>query len=210
MTRALYAAGWGYVALCGLVLLRPRVTPPAAPHPAGTPYRGAAAEWFAEMKPFCNAVEVEVQQQYRPAPEGMQGSGYSAACYALAGKVDRAREVIQRLPASDRGPAAGIVFDVGHPVADAGDDQSAGPIMRLVVEYQPENYMALYHAGMSEYTLGQSALAETHLKAFLQMYPTEDGFNSNAKDALKAIEEKGSGDRLQLRRDVERNPTRVP
>jgi hypothetical protein len=26
MTRALYAAGWGYVALCGLVLAKPQVT----------------------------------------------------------------------------------------------------------------------------------------------------------------------------------------
>jgi hypothetical protein len=188
MTRALYAAGWGYVALCGLVLARPRVAPPAAPHPAGTPYRGEAAQWFAEMKPFCNAVEVEVQQQYRPAPEGMQGAGYSAACFALAGKIDRARDVIEKLPASERSPAAGIVFDIGHPVADAGDDQSAGPIMRLVVEYQPENYMALYHAGMSEYILGHLDIARTQLERFLEIYQPNDGWRSNARTVLDRIE----------------------
>jgi len=187
MTRALYAAGWGYVALCGLVLLRPRVAPPSAPHPAGTPFRGEAAQWFAEMKPFCNTVEVEVQQQYRPAPEGMQGAGYSAACYALAGKIDRARDVIEKLPASQRSPAAGIVFDVGHPVADAGDDQSAGPIMRLVVEYQPENYMALYHAGMSEYILGHTDLARAQLERFLEIYTPNDGWRSNAQTVLDRI-----------------------
>lgn len=187
MTRVLYAAGWGYVALCGLVLVGPRISPPAAPHPAGAPFRGEAAAWFAEMKPFCNAVEVEVRQQYRPAPAGAQGMGYSAACFALAGKIDRARAVIDGLPAGDRSAAAGIVFAVGHPVADAGDDQSAGPIMRLVVEYQPGNYMALYHAGMSEYILGHTDLARTHLRRFLEIYQPEDGWRRNARTVLDRI-----------------------
>ena len=188
MTRALYAAGWGYVALCGLVLFRAPVAPAGAPHPAGAPFRGATADWFAEVKPFCNAVEVEVRQQYRPAPGGVQGAGYSAACYALAGKIDRAREVIERLSAGDRPAAAGVVFAVGHPVADAGDDQSAGPIMRLVVEYQPDNYMALYHAGMSEYILGHTDLAREQLGRFLQIYRADDGWRSNAKTVLDRID----------------------
>jgi hypothetical protein len=139
------------------------------------------------MKPFCNAVEVEVQQHHRPAPGGAQGSGYSAACFALAGKIERARETINRLPAGDRAEAAGIVFAVGHPVADAGDDESAGPIMRLVVEYQPTNYMALYHAGMSEYILGHADLARTNLERFLAIYGTEDGWRSNALTVLKRL-----------------------
>jgi hypothetical protein len=166
MTRALYAAGWGYVALCGLVLAKPQTTQPRASHVAAAPFRGEAAAWFAEMKPYCNAVEVEVQQQHRPAPGGVQGTGYSAACFALAGKIERARQTIDRLAAGDRPHAAGIVFDVGHPVADAGDDESAGPIMRLVVEYQPDNYMALYHAGMSEYILGHADSPRASLERF--------------------------------------------
>ena len=192
MNRALYAAGWGYVALCGLVLLtRSGVAPGAhggeSPAPAA-PFRGAAGEWFAQVKPFCNAVEVEVRQQQLPAPATVDGAGYSAACYALAGKIDRAREVIDRLPSSDRSTAAGIVFEIGHPVADAGDDQSAGPIMRLVVSYQPRNYMALYHAGMSEYILGQMDLARTHLTQFLDLYHSADGWRSNALDVLHRLD----------------------
>ncbi len=188
MTRALYAAGWGYVALCGLVLVRPQAAPARAPHVTAAPFRGEAAGWFAEMKPFCNAVEVEVRQQYRPAPEGVQGAGYSAACYALAGKIERARETIEHLSVGDRAAAAGIVFAVGHPVADAGDDESAGPIMRLVVEYQPDNYMALYHAGMSEYILGHPDLARTHLERFLAIYRPEDGWRANAKTVLARLD----------------------
>jgi tetratricopeptide (TPR) repeat protein len=193
VNRALYAAGWGYVALCGLVLLTrsgrapiPHGGEPPAPPPA---FRGAAGEWFAQIKPFCNAVEVEVRQQQLPAPGSVEGAGYSAACYALAGKMDRAREVIDRLDRGDRSTAAGIVFAIGHPVADAGDDQSAGPIMRLVVTYQPQNYMALYHAGMSEYILGQKDLAKTHLTQFLDLYHDPDGWRSNALTVLHRIDQ---------------------
>jgi hypothetical protein len=189
MTRALYAAGWAYVALCGLLLITPRTGSgaPRAPHVSAAPFRGEAAAWFASMKPFCNAVEVEVQQQHRPAPGGAQGSGYSAACFALAGKIERARETIDRLPGGDRAQAAGIVFEVGHPVADAGDDAAAGPIMRLVVEYQPGNYMALYHAGISEDILGHADLARAHLERFLTIYQPEDGWRANAKTVLARL-----------------------
>jgi hypothetical protein len=188
MTRALYAAGWGYVALCGLLVAIPQASRPRPSHAPAAPFRGEASGWFASMKPFCNAVEVEVQQQYRPAPEGAQGSGYSAACFALAGKIERARATIDRLPARDRSEAAGIVFAIGHPVADAGDDESAGPIMRLVVEYQPQNYMALYHAGISEHILGHADLARTHLERFLAIYQPEDGWRANAKAVLARLD----------------------
>ena len=187
MTRTVYVAGWGYVALCGVLLARSPAARPLPPHAGGVPFRGGAAAWFAETKPFCNAVEVETRQQFRPAPAGVQGAGYSAACFALGGKIERARETIDRLPASDRPPAAGIVFAVGHPVADAGDDASAGPIMRLVVEYQPGNYMALYHAGMSEYILGDADLARDHLERFLEIYRQNDGWRANAGTVLARL-----------------------
>ena len=191
MHRPLYVAGWGYVALCGLVVATH--ADPATPSRTRTrrvatgAFGGAAGEWFAQVKPFCNAVEVEVRQQQLPSPGGVEGAGYSAACYALAGKIERARAVIDALGAGDRSQAANIVFNIGHPVADAGDDQSAGPIMRLVVSYQPDNYMALYHAGMSEYILGQKDFARTHLRRFLELYHEQDGFRNNALDVLRRL-----------------------
>jgi tetratricopeptide (TPR) repeat protein len=188
MHRALYVAGWGYVALCGLVVAthgnRGLPEPDIRRIAVGPAFGGAAGEWFAQVKPFCNAVEVEVRQQQLPPPGGVEGAGYSAACYALAGKIDRAQVVIDALDAGDRSRAAGIVFNIGHPVADAGDDQSAGPIMRLVVSYQPDNYMALYHAGMSEYILGQMDFARTHLRKFLDLYHEPDGYRNNAVEVL--------------------------
>ena len=192
MHRALYVAGWGYVALCGWVVAthggRGLPPSPTRPHPVAAAFGGGAGEWFAQVKPFCNAVEVEVRQQQLPPPGGVEGAGYSAACYALAGKIERARTVIDALSAGDRAQAASIVFNIGHPVADAGDDQSAGPIMRLVVSYQPDNYMALYHAGMSEYILGQKDLAKTHLRQFLDLYHDADGWRSNALTVLERID----------------------
>jgi thioredoxin-like negative regulator of GroEL len=134
-------------------------------------------------------VEVEAWHQWSPPPSTDQGAGYSAACYALAGKIDRARELILTVPQEDQWRAAGIVFNVAHPVADAGDDQSAGPIMELVLESWPNHYMALYHAGMSSYTLGERERARTHLQEFLRHYNQNDGWRSNALTVLGYLEE---------------------
>jgi thioredoxin-like negative regulator of GroEL len=110
-----------------------------------------------------------------------------AACYALAGKTDAAHTLISELPAGDRVGAAGIVFQVGHPVADAGDDKSAGPMMELVLEFWPQNYMARYHAGMSAYILGQHDRAAEHLARFLEDYQQNDGWTRNAKTVLQRL-----------------------
>jgi hypothetical protein len=150
-------------------------------------FDGTAEQWYAAMKPYCNAVEVDVFHRQHPALQTTEGQGYSAACYALAGRIDSARAVIERLPSEDRYRAAGIVFDVGHPVADAGDDRAAGPIMELVLEYWPNQYMALYHAGMSEFALGQYTLARTHLTSFLASYSQDDGWTRNARDVLARL-----------------------
>jgi hypothetical protein len=184
MMKLLYLAGSGYLAICiGALVLPPRS---ALTHAGSGAFaaRGGDDAWFARMKPFCNAVEVDFAHQQQPAPRNAHGIGYSAACYGLAGKIDSARAAIDRLPARERPIAAGIVFNVGHPVADAGDDKSAGPMMALVIDYQPDNYMALYHAGMSEYVLGQPEAARAHLSRFLELYRSEDGWRSNATEVL--------------------------
>ncbi len=190
MHRPLYLLAFGYLAMCGAVVLRHRAPrPPAATReqPAALLPYGTAQEWFAAIKPYCNAVEVELAVRDRPAPATLGGRGYSAACYALGGKIDLARATLDRLPTAERAQAAAIVFGVAHPVADAGDDRSAGPIMELVVDYIPNHYMALYHAGMSEYALQQPSLARTHLKAFLSYYHENDGWTQNARDVLARL-----------------------
>jgi hypothetical protein len=191
MQRLYRLIGWGYVALCvGLILAaRGGVSVATAPNDGGAPVptvaaTSDAAQWFRRVKPYCNSVEVATLQQSSPAPATTEGAGYKAACLALAGKIDDARRVIDGVPQTNRAQAVGIVFDVGHPVADAGDDRSAGPIMELVVDYWPEHYMALYHAGMAEYMLGQRDLAKHNLTEFLRFYHENDGWTSNANEVL--------------------------
>jgi len=221
MNRFLYFAGFAYIAVCGAVLARKlssldrgvvrtdtAVVVAAEPPPAGPTTSGA--QWFAAMKPFCNQVEVDVRERYSPPPSTTEGAGYAAACFALAGKIARARQIIEGIVPSERAAAANVLFAVAHPVADAGDDRASGPMMELVIEYWPNNYMALYHAGMSEYSLGQTLLAEKHLQAFLQMYTVADYFHENAEKALEAMEEQRSGVPATTPRQVERETPRRP
>jgi hypothetical protein len=209
--------GWTYVALCVAIainalsrqdtavvtqqtIVEPVEVQPAPPAPPPSPMVGAA-EWFRRVKPYCNAVEISVLARQNSAPRTVDGAGYDAACHALAGRIDDARRIIDRLPQGDRVRAAAVVFDVGHPVADAGDDRSAGPIMELVVDYWPTHYMALYHAGMSEYMLGQRDLARKNLTEFLRQYRADDGWTTNAKEVLRRLETKNVEEDLRRPRE---------
>ena len=193
--RGLYYLGLAYVSLSAAAAMIGRSSTNSVHHPKVVAMpevavnAGSANGWFQAIRPYCNPVEVETRHQWMPAPATDLGIGYSAACYALAGKIDRAREIINKLPAAERWKGAGIVFNVAHPVADAGDDLSAGPIMELVVEYWPNHYMALYHAGISTYSLGQPGKASGYLTDFLEVYEFDDGWRRNASDVLSRIEE---------------------
>ena len=56
--------------------------------------------------------------------------------------------------------------------------------MRLtVVEWWPENYMAMFHAGMADFALGHDLLAEQRLRRFLAMYSPSDVWHDRAEQA---------------------------
>ena len=193
MNRLSYLAGWGYVAIAAMLIYRqgrPEVygtEPVALPGVVGAAVRSGPAGWFERMKQHCNTLEAELSMANDPPPSGWEGAGYGASCWALAGKIGRARQLIDALPKDDRFKAAGIVFDVGHPVADAGDDESAGPIMQLVVEYWPNHYMALYHAGIAQFRTGDLTNAEANLDAFMREYKQEDGWTGSARATLEKL-----------------------
>lgn len=146
-----------------------------------------AAGWFGVVRQSCNPVEVDTRMRAQPWPAQPEGDMYGAACYALAGRVERAREIIESLPSDQRYRAAGVVFEAGHPAADAGDDIAAGPLMELVVEYWPNHYMALYHAGAARYSLGHEEPARDYLERFLAQYANDDGWRRNALSMLATL-----------------------
>ena len=188
MNRAVYLAGFGYIAVCGTLIYAARHAEGVVGPQVVQPVTGSAAQrWFAGAKANCNSVEVDVQMRRDPAPSSNEGAGYAAACYALAGRIKQARAVIDELPDRIRYVAAGIVFNVGHPVADVGDDASAGPIMELVIDYWPNHHMALYHAAMAEYGLGQNDRVRKHLAEFLDLYEANDGWRRNAIRVLTRL-----------------------
>src|SRR5678815_2117287 len=98
-----HVAGWTFAVLCvGLVALHRHAAALIMsdhPIPAYVLSPSAASEvaWFRQMKPYCNTVEVESVARRAAPPATPAGSGYYAACFALAGRIDDARRIIDKL-----------------------------------------------------------------------------------------------------------------
>jgi thioredoxin-like negative regulator of GroEL len=112
-------------------------------------------------------------------------AAYRAGFFALAGRAGTAREILDALSLSDRERAVELIFATVHPIADSGDEKSAGPIMELVVHYAPTHFMALYHAGMAAHVAGDDDRARIHLANFLEYYHANDSWRANAIEVLK-------------------------
>ena len=145
-------------------------------------------DWFSIHRAHCNAVEAITLLALHDPGHGLRAAGQRAACLAIAGKIDAARRVIAGLPRRDQNAVVNQVFLVAHPVADAGDDVSAGPVMELVLEFQPDQYMALYHAGMAGAIAGDDDRARQHLTRFLTVYRSRDGWTQSAQRALRSLD----------------------
>ncbi len=183
------AAGLGSVAFPRFIYPEQATTSaPAQPVRPPAVRDGSASAWFTRAKPFCNSVEVAQLIARNPPPSGWEGTAYAAGCRALAGKIESARELLSKLRREEQWQAAGIVFNLAHGVADSGDDVAASPVMKLVLSFWPNHYQAMYHAGMSDYALGDYASAKQLLASFLELYHQEDGFRRNAKEALGRID----------------------
>lgn len=130
----------------------------------------------------CTALEVEELLRTSSLTEVER-----VTCLAVAGKVDRARELLRAMSGTAQSRAIAEVFAVAHPIADRGDDASAGPIMALIVEFWPDNYMAVFHAGMAAFALGRDDEARGQLERFLTLYPPRDVWRARAEQALGAI-----------------------
>src|SRR4051812_5571194 len=107
MRRVYRLLGWSYVALCvALVVafLRTRATSreELQEPPAPAAMDASAAAWFRRVKPYCNSVEVTTLERTSPPPATVDGAGFHAACFALAGRVDDARRIIDGVAPGNR------------------------------------------------------------------------------------------------------------
>lgn len=167
----------------------PTLQPPPPPTTPDRPQM--ASDWFEAVRGDCTPQGALTVMLHSPPPQTDEGRMYEAACHALAGRIADARRIIADLPEGRRQRAAGVVFEAGHATADAGDDIAAGPLMEVVVEFWPDHYMALYHAGSAAYQVGDRKRASRHLTRFLEEYRVEDGWRTNALTMLERIQSGG-------------------
>src|SRR5262245_28001206 len=93
--RLLYILGWGYVLISGMLVYQTMQFGPSGPNEEMAPVQlqgtaPAAQSWFERVRPHCNPVEVEVTLANDPPPADWNNQAQAAACYALAGKTQKA------------------------------------------------------------------------------------------------------------------------
>jgi hypothetical protein len=161
----------------------PPPPPPVVRAPDPEPVRKETdpAAWFAGIRARCTPAEVTLATDLNRPPPGVQGVGYEAACFALAGRVPKARAILLGLPEGDRVQAAAQVYDVGQRLAGEGRHEAAGPLMELVLEFWPNHYLALYEAGSARFTQGDHTAASDFLARFLDIYVGNDDLVANAQ-----------------------------
>jgi hypothetical protein len=140
--------------------------------------------WIDRIRPFCNVEDVDLFTDLRPPPGTEQGVAYEAACFALAGRIPKARALILGLPVERRVQAVGTVYDVATSTFAADLDPAVGPIMELVLEFWPNHYLALYYAGRTRFATGDLQGAAVLLSRFLDLYPRDDHLTANARRML--------------------------
>lgn len=158
---------------------------PVLPRPPATP-----REWYDRIRPDCTPANVRLSVDLHRPPEGTEGVGYEAACFAVASDVPKARALILGLPENDRLQAASVVFDVAQAMVGQGQETAAGPLMELVVEFWPNHYVALYEAGVTRYAEGDYTHARIYLNRFLAVYAQRDDRSDRARRMVQEMAEK--------------------
>lgn len=179
-----------------LVSLVRREPPPApapvvrAPEPRVVVPETDPGAWFAAIRPHCTPADVTLATDLNRPPEGVEGLGYKAACFAIARNLPKARAILLGLPEGDRIRGASLVYDVAQRLAADGKHDTAGPLMELVLEFWPNHYLALYEAGKARYASGDLVGAQEYLSRFLAVYVGDDDLVANAHRMMGAMAER--------------------
>jgi len=161
-----------------------------APEPRVEPPPATPEAWFERVRLRCTPAEVRLTTDLLPPPEGVEGTGYEAACFALAGKIPDARALLLGLPEDERIQGATQVYDVARSLAGQGRHDAAGPLMELVLEFWPNHYLALYEAATARYRSGDITGARTFLERFLEVHMEHDALEVEARRMLGGAPER--------------------
>lgn len=163
----------------------PRPAPSKPPPPPATP-----AEWYRRIEPSCTPSDVRLAVDLNRPPAGTSGTGYEAACFAVAMDMPKARALILGLPEQDRLQAVSVLFNVAQDMVDRGQEMPAGPLMELVLEFWPNHYVALFEAGATRFAIGDYPHARTYLQRFLEVYAPDDQRTQRAQRMMEEMTEK--------------------
>ncbi len=143
------------------------------------------SSWLERVKSRCNNLQA-LQVIERESPPS---AGDGATCLALAGRYTEAQRFIDAYPPETRIAAARQVFEFAHPMAENGQETAAAPMLELVLRYEPDNFRALYRAGLAHYWNGETPIAKERLERFLNLYSVghDDGFRVKARQVLERI-----------------------
>ena len=185
----------GAIAIGTLVYLQLRAKPTDQPEitaasdelpPALANTDGAA--WFARVRERCNSLQVRGVLADTPPPASIDGAAFAAACASIAGDLRLAQKQIAPFPKDQHAYGVWPAFEIAHRMADKRPkDPAVAAIMRFVLDSWPDNYMALYHAGIAEFAAGDVPRATKHLQGFLKLYSKRDGFSTTATNALAEL-----------------------
>lgn len=182
----------GVVLIAGLTYwrMRPETTPEGADGPALSVERA----WLQRARRGCREGQVRDFLEAHPPPKGhppaQQRAGFAAACHAFAGDMDGVRRQLDGVAEHDRLGTLRLFFHITHSVADEGPEQelAMGDAMELVAKRWPENYQAVFHAGMAAYAREDFAHARERLAQFLKMYERSGIYRRRATETLAAID----------------------
>jgi len=176
-----------YLQLRGKPTEQPEITAASDELPSALANTDGAA-WFARVRERCNSLQVRGVLADTPPPASLDGAAFAAACASLAGDLRLAQKQIAPFPRDQHAYGVWPAFEIAHRMADRRPkDPAVAAIMRFVLDSWPDNYMALYHAGISEFATGDAARATKHLQGFLKLYAKRDGFSTTATNALTEL-----------------------
>lgn len=157
---------------------------PVRPKPPATP-----RAWFDAIRSRCTAEEVRLAADLNRPPAGPVGTGYKAACFALAGEIPEARSLLLSLAEGNRSEGVASVWEVTQKLASQERHDVAGPLAELVLEFWPEWQLALYEAGMGRWTTGDRVVARDYLVRFLETHPPDDALADKARQLIRQADE---------------------